>query len=320
MQQAMGKGGVTLVTVIAVAMSAIAYSIGTTLPAAGLNGICLPSPDQWGLGATESWLINLALLLGCTATLYFLNKVYSVVPGSSTILPPIFLLMSASIPWVGGMLTSSLILAPVAIIALAILFSAFGSKNATQELFIVATFLSFGSMIQYAFVFMLVPVVLIAGLLKELRVKEILAMLLGIISPYWIVLGLGLISPEQLSIPSLTNLFAGGIPRETLFAGCLNLASTAVITLIMALYNGIKLYAGNTRRRLFNFAICIMGLFALCGMVVDFNNFTAYIVTFYMAAAFQYADLFALWNIRRAWVWSLILCSVYVAFFTVTII
>lgn len=319
MKQAMGKGGVALVMVLAVAMSVLAFLTEVPAPPVGDAGICLPSPSQWNLPPLISWLLNLALLLGTTAGIYLFNKQFSVVPGPSAILAPIFLLMTVSIPWIGGTLTGSAIITPVALSMLSIFCSAYGSRNASQEVFLVATLLSFGSMIQYAFVFMIVPAIVIAALFKCLRIREILAMLLGLMAPYWIVLGLGLVSPDSLRLPALSYIFDSVASKESLFICMLNLGFSAVIAMILALYNGIKLYAGNTRRRLFNLAICFTGLFALAGMIVDFNNFSAYVVTFYLTAAFQLADMFALWNIRRQWIWALIICCVYVGFFSASI-
>ena len=319
MTGAMGKGGVTIVMAIAVAMSAISFFVASPQPIAGNLGICIPSPNLWLNPSAGSWALNLLLLLGCSGGLYFFNRHFSVVPGSSTILHGIFLLMAVSIPWSGTLLSSSSILALAMIAALAILCSAFGQRNAAQELFLVATILSLGSMFQYAFIFMTMPMVIAAILFKCLHIREIFAMTLGLLAPYWIALGFGLVTPDSFNWPTITNLFAGNTSHEALLAGLLNLGITAVITLVLALYNSVKLYAGNTRRRMFNMAINVLGLAAAACMVFDFNNLYTYIATFYIAAAFQIADLFALWNIRRPAIWSSLICLLYISFFTLSI-
>lgn len=319
MTHAMGKGGIFLATAGAVAMSAIVFLLGSSQPLSGDLGTCLPSPNNWDLIPLASWVINITLLLGTAAGLHIANKNYSFIPGADPILPGLFMLMTASIPWVCGLLTSSTILCSVLLIALCVLFSAFRQSNATQEIFMVATLMSLGSMIQYAFLFMTLPLIVIALMFKCFRIREALALLLGLFAPYWVGLGLGLISPENLTIPQFSNLFSGYAPKGVLFTGLINLAITGIITLILSLYNSVKLYAGNSRRRLFNMSFNVLGLACVACMVFDFNNLTAYLATFYMTAAVQFAGFFALWNIRRPWVWTLIICSIYLTLFIVSI-
>lgn len=320
MTSGMGRGGVTLTIALALVLSIVALEFDVSHPLTISTGLCLPAPTMWSLPHIAAWSVNLTLMLASSAALFFLNKAYSIVPGSSSILPGIFLLMGASIPWISNTLTSSSILCLSMACIIALLFSVFRSNNATQEMFVIATIISLGSMIQYAFLMMIVPIIVIAVMFKCLRFKELIALGLGIVAPYWVALGLGIIDIQDLKIPRLANIFSGVIPPSLLFAGLLNVAFTAVISIILGLYNAVKLYAGNTRRRLFNMAFNIIGIASIVCMVIDYNNLSAYLLTFYMSAALQYADLFALWNIRHEWIWTLALCLIYISFFTLSIL
>lgn len=319
MTSAMGRGGVLLTIVAAIAMSALTFFFDSPHPLTVPTGLCLKSPSMWNLIPIASWAINIALLLATGAGLSLINKTFSIVPGSSSILPGIFIIMSTSIPWIGGTVTSSSILCFTMLICLALLFSSYRSFNATQEIFVIATIVSVGSMIQYGFIFMLIPLIIIAILFKCFRFREAMAMILGLIAPYWVVLGLGIVKISNFRFPELANIFDGAIAPNLLFTGLINIGFTAVLTFILGLYNLAKLYAGNTRRRMFNLAFSILGIASLVCMVVDSDNLSAYLVTFFMSAAMQYADIFALWNIRRPWAWSLTLCLIYISFFAISI-
>lgn len=319
MTQAMGKEGVLLAGLAACAMSVIAFLEGAHSPLGGDAGVCFPSPNLWNLDPTLSWCLNLALLLASSFGLYLFNRAYSIVTGSSTLLPGIFPVMTASVPWVVGTLTSSMVLAPAVLIMLAILFSCYRERNATQEVFVIATVLSIGSMFQYSFFFMTMPLFIIMAMFKCLRVRETIAVILGLIAPYWIVIGFGIVPIDAFTVPELTNLFDGSAPKGVMFIGVINLAVTALLSLVLGLNNGIKLYAGNTQRRLYNMAINVLQLTCAACMIFDFNNITTYIATFYLTASFQFANMFALSRIRKPWIWSLMICAIYVAFYIITI-
>ncbi len=295
-----GIGGYLFAIVLACAMSAFTFIHGSEQRLLGELGLCLPSPNEWQILPLASWIINLILLLVAGIMLYFFNKTYNFVSSPDMLLPSGFLVMTASIPWINAELTSSMILVVVNLICLMVLFGQYKSRNATQQIFSVATLLSIGSMVQYAFVFMIPLYTLIAVILKCFRFKEFLAMLMGLAAPYWVALGFGLIKPEQFSLPTLTNLFDGFTTGEDLLFGLLNVGLTILLSLMISLNCAVKLYAGNSRRRLYNNAINILGLGCVACICCDFSNLTAYLATVYMISAVQIANVFALWNVRKS--------------------
>lgn len=314
-RQVMGREGMLLAIVAALAMLVAAFFLDTQQPLLGDTGICLPSPNAWGMSPLGGWLLNAGIIATLTMALYFLNKEYAFISGSDTVLTGMFLIMTASNPWTSGMLSSSAIIALANVICLTVLFGCYRKHNATQELFVIATILSLGSMIQYAFIFML-PVYLIgAMLMKCFNFKILIAYGMGIVAPYWIAIGMGIIPLEWFSFPTFTNLFDGYESRSGLLIGMLTVALTALIGLILGLNNSVKLYAGNTQRRLYNSVINILGLVCVACMIFDFTNLLAYLVTMYVIVAVQLANLFALWNIPRGSRWLGVLVLLYIGSF-----
>lgn len=306
-----------LAVILALAMSATAFFTSPMPAITGKMGLCLPSPTEWAIPGIVSWIINLVLLLATAVALYFSNKSHTFVPGSGGFMSAIFLVTAASNPWISGALTSSTILAACNLACLTILFSCYRQQNATQEIFVVATILSVGSMIQYAFILMIPAYIIAAILMKCFRLKEFLALLMGLAAPYWVGIGLGLIPPENFAIPTLSNLFNGQAANRELFMGMVNIGLTAIGSCLLGLNNLVKLYAGNPKRRLLNLAAATVGLFSVLGLIIDYTNMAAYMGTLYMIGAIQLANLFALWHIRREQIWALVVMAIYVGFFLV---
>lgn len=304
-----------LIAAVSLAMMIIGHFAGSGAPLSGDMGVCLPSPNMWALSPLLSWLLNLMLTGGAAMLLYVMNKEHNVVGGSDTVLIGMFALITASNPWVSGILTSSVIMVAANIACLTILFGCYRKPNATQELFKIATILSLGSMIQYAFIFLIPVYVIGAILMKCLRFKGILAIGMGLIAPYWVGIGLGVIPFDAFTMPTFTNLFDGYATKGVLFAGMLSIGCTTLLWVILALYNGVKLYAGNTKRRLENTVINVLGVVTTLCMLIDFNNLLAYEETIYMIAGVQLANVFSLWNIRHGGIWMLLLGCGYLSAF-----
>lgn len=313
--KASGTEGVLLALALAIAFSALNFFTGDPVPLQGDLGICLPSPNHWDIMPLWSWIINLVLILGFGLTIHFVNKTHSVVQSTDTVIPAATLVMVMSNLWIDTLLNTSTILMWMNLFAIIMMYSAYKERNATQQVFVVATILSLGSMMQYAFLFFIPAYMIIGIMLKCFRIKEFIAFILGLAAPYWVAIGLGLVSLDDFTMPQLTNLFGGSVRADDIFFQLLNIGFTAFLAIILTLNNAVKLYAGNTRRRLFNNALAVLGIVSLIAMIVDFNNLPAYLGTFYFTVAVQLASFFALRPIHKAHIWLLSLAAVYVAFF-----
>lgn len=294
----LGTGGLLVAVVMTCIMSAIEFFVGHPHELEGMLGICIPSPNLWMLPQYLSWIINLLMIIILGLSLHLFNKTYNFISSSDTILPSTFIFLCGANPWIDGLLTSSVIVMLANLLCLNMLFRCYRSQKGMVNLFTVGVILSFGSMFDFAFVFLSAAYILIAATLKCLNFRSFIAYLMGLVTPYWIGLGLGLIPLDGLSYPTITNLFDDFASKESLLIGMLNGAVTMLFLLILVLSNAVKLYAGNTRRRLMNNAIVILGLAVSICLVCDADNATTYFATLYFVLATQLANLFVLHNIR----------------------
>lgn len=311
-RHAMGKEGLILSIITAIAMVAGVYIFACPAQVIGELGIFLPSPNLWNLSPFLSHLLTLTMIAATTILLYVANKKYTFVTGSDTVFMGMFLVMCSSNVWLSDRFSSSFIFAIANVICLMILFDCYRKSNATQELFLIATIISLGSMIQYAFLALIVVYLLGAVMLKCFSFRGLIAFGMGLVAPYWVAIGLGIVPYTNFRMPEFSIIFNSAYSAGGILVSMINIGLTCIVGLIMALNNMVKLYAGNTQRRLNNMVINLLGVVSLICMLVDFNNIIAYLATIYMIVAIQLAHLFTLWNIRRAPVWLLIISLLYV--------
>lgn len=272
----------------------------------------IPSPGIWPMQDWVSRLVNGLSIVGLSLWLWFLNKKYNFVKSSDYTLPCIFLITTAANPASGGELSASTLMLILWMGVLSVLFGCFRRKNSTQETFVVATFFSLGTMINTSFLLM-IPMVYIAGtILKSIGFRETVAFGMGLIAPYWIGFGLGLMNPSALSLPRIENFFTGMqfSPGEMIMmAGA---AALFLGALLGALGSIVKLYAGNPRSRAMNHTFIILSLYCVGCMIGDTSDFQAYLATLNASIAVMLANTLTLNNVPRTslWIWILALLCI----------
>ena len=249
-----------------------------------------------------------------------LNRHYNFIRSTQPVLPALFVVLAASNPWATSYLSSSTIVCAVNLLAISIMFSCFRLCNATQQLFVVATLISVGSMFQYAFIPYILAYVASAIQMKAFRIKEFLAMGMGLIAPYWVGIGLGLVRLDSFSMPEITNLFNGFAHASDIFTLLLSAVVAIFLGLILGLNNSIKLYAGNSRVNSMNLTISLVGVVSIICIIIDFSNMMAYLTTLYLTVAVQVANLGALWHFKREWLLTFIPGVIYIVFFVILLL
>ncbi len=315
MHHGIGKSGLAIAALTAAAMCCATLFFSPSAHLEGMLGLCLPSPNLWQIPRLWSWGANTLLLGLCAAALWLLNRHYNFIRSTEPVLPAMFIIMAASCPFTDATLDASTLICCANILSIAVLFSCYRQQNATQEMFLIGTFVAIGSMTQYAFIPFLLPFCAGAIVMKAFRIREFLALGMGLIAPYWIGLGFGLITPADFRLPELSNLFGGFADSRDLFTLLLAVGITAFFGFFFGINNSIKLYAGNSRVNALNLVISMTGLTAMICMVIDFSNMTAYWATLCFSTAAQLANLCALWNFWRIRLVCAIPAIIYISLF-----
>lgn len=315
-----GKTGLVLAVMAMIAMTAVSFVFRPEMRISGELGICMPSPNLWDINPVSSWIINTVLLGAIAAGGFFLNRTHNFIRSTQPVLPAMFLVLAGSNPWLNYYLSSSTLICAVNLMALSVLFGEYNSRNATQPMFVIGTFISIGSMFQYAMLPMTVAYILGAIIMKSFRIKEFLALMMGLLAPYWVGVGLGLISPDAFEVPDITNLFSDFAKASEIFVMALSVGIAIFFGGLLAMNNSIKLYAGNSRVNALNMTVTLLGLVCSVCIIVDFSNMLAYLGTLYFYVAVQVANLCALWKMRKEWLAVLIPGVIYIGFFLAMIL
>ena len=270
-----------------------------TISVAGDLGLCLPSPNQWLLPRFPGWLLNALLIFLSASLIDSANKKYNFVQeGDPLVAIVLLLLLCLNCISTATLSTSSLLLF-CNVLCLYIIFSTYEETNATREFFLIATFPAIGAMTQYAFLVM-IPVYIAGGLMmKSFRIRELIAFIFGLLAPYWIAMGLGIVSPLQFRLPDSLAVFNAASVENDIFISLLAVGAMSVIGIILALYNGVKLFTRNSRLRCMHTTFNIMGFVSVLAVIFDFNNFVAYTGTIALWVAVETATLLSLYRLRQ---------------------
>ena len=131
-----------------------------------------------------------------------LNKTFNFIRSVTWVYASVFMMLNASNPITSGMLYSGTIISlAVAIIAFA-MFASFEQRRSQRNVFTAFAVIATLSMLQYAFLYLLPVVALGFMLMKVMNLRSTLAMLIGIITPFCIVLVLQLASFSDFPVPS----------------------------------------------------------------------------------------------------------------------
>lgn len=308
-----GPGSMIVGSIAAIIMIAATTFLMPSLSPAAEVGICFSIPENPLTHHLECG-IN-ALLIAFAIFLAFLfNKKHSFVRSTEAVLPTTMAVILASNPVNTSYLGAPVVMLIVNLVCLDILMKAYDSENATNSMFAVATYLSVGSMLQYAFLPLIIVYPIMAIMTKVLRLKEIVAYLMGLIAPYWVAFGFGLITFSDFKMPH----FLVNIPNADgnyLLMVFISLCTLALVGLIMMLNNAMLIYKGNMRVRTFNNMINLLGFACGLFMIVDFDNFGAYASSFCFAVAVQVSNFFAMRRLPQSPIWFWGLLSLFIALF-----
>ena len=270
----------------------------TPVPTAGDMGICTYSPNQWHLPHFAGWLINAILIFLAVALMASANKKFNFIPEAEPVMSMALAILLTCNCFTTGTLSASTILLFFNALAFYIIISTYEEYNASREFFIVGTLPAIGAMFQCSFIAM-IPAYIGTGLMmKSFRIRELIAFILGLVTPYWIAIGLGMVAPGAFHWPETLTVFSathvGKGVTMTLITSCI----MGSLGLIFAIYNSVRLFTRNSRLRCMHISFNFMGMMALIGLLFNFNNFPAYFGTLALWFAIEVATLFDLYNIR----------------------
>ncbi|MDE6703878.1 MAG: hypothetical protein K2K00_09415, partial [Muribaculaceae bacterium] len=303
---------VALSIMVASAYYALVSGVAEMIP--GNKGTVFPSPALWIPDADISMWVNLAAIGAIAGLMIFINKAYNIPRTITLIYASFFVVLETATPDLTVRLCSATLLALVILASMTLMFSAYTLPSARRRVFLVFFMLSSALTVQYAFV-IYIPVFLLAcAQMKIFTFRTVLAALLGIITPWWILFGAGIVSPSDFHMPEFTSLFDSPDLLDTLIA-----AITAGLTVVLAITSYmlslLKLITYNARMRACNGLLTIVTCVTVLAMIADFTNFICYLALLNCCTAFFLGHMFVIRNSPKAWIVISTITAIYYAIY-----
>ena len=194
--------------------------------------------------------------------------------------------MMLSVPDMLDQLYTGTILAAVMPLCLGLLWSCFDNETTLRRIFLIFVILSALSMTQYCFA-VYIPIFVVGCLqMKIFSLRTLSAILLGVITPWWIVLGTGLVDISDIHFPETVNMFRV-YDTDELFSTLVTIGVTVLLLVIGWFANFMNVLTLNANLRAFNGSMSLVGVVTILAMIIDFTNAAAYLPTLMLIASYE---------------------------------
>lgn len=274
------------------------------------RGLIFESPSRWiGIPEISHWLalvVNVLIVL----LMVTINRRFNLLRSMSLTFVAMFLVMEAATPaalmWFSGGQMAALIV----VWCMAMMFSVYHHRKRTKRIFLAFCLIAAASMFQYGFV-VYIPVMLLGcAQMRVLSLRGVMAALLGIITPLWIVFGLGLAAPADAHLPELANPF-NALDYNLSLQLFATLGLTLLTGLVTGTFNLIRVLSLNARTRALNGLLSAIGIVTGVMAMLDFTNVEFYIPLLNACTAFQIGLFFRFNSGDRAYIIILFLLAAY---------
>ena len=262
-----------------------ALSFGHVAPAAGTvdRGIAFPSANLWIENARASMWVNTLLTLAVATLMVALNRTYNLLRTSTLLDASLFLL-----------------------------YSTYQSGYCRERIFLIFFMLSLATMTQYCYV-VYIPVFIVGtAQMRIFNLKTLLATVMGLITPWFVLLGCGIVGFSELRFPDI----AGAVASFSLAANFPLIVAVVVSAAMLVVgwcLNFPRMIAYNAHMRAYNGTLSVLSLVTLLALCFDFTNMAAYAPVAYMCAGFYIGRFFAATPSQRSYIPIITIFSLYTA-------
>ena len=277
----------------------------------------LPSltPSGWlGFMPELSWGVNFAVLSATAWAMIAINRQFNILRTLSVFFAAYFLFITCSTPFMSCFAGTSSVLAACMIFCMWILFTLYNEPHSNRRIFLIFAILSVGTLYDWKFLFFIPLFVIGLAQMRILRTKKIIAALIGIFTPPWIVFGLDL-----MPIPQLPHIFF--TPPTILLQSPEALPFLCTVLLTMAIgfllgsINLLRILGFNARARAYNGFLALLGIYTGILAIINFTALPDYMTLLNACVAFQVAHFFRATASRRGYILIVLLFAAYTSLY-----
>lgn len=284
-----GRSFMVLCAVLLVAVTFAALVSGIQPPAAQGHGIFFSLKAPLIADSTLSAVINVLCLLVTGGILLAVNKVFTFVRSMTHLCVSAFFLLQLANP--SGLVAfhAGTLMCLIMALTLPPLFAAYQDRHSQRSIFLVFALVATGCMFHYGFL-VLIPAFLLGFLnMGVLNLKGVLAMFFGLVTPFWIVLGLGIVHPADAVAPQfMVQQWPAVTPLIVLAT------ATAVLGIVLAAMNLHTIMNYRMQTRVYNAFFIITLVLATIGMCLNHQEVNVYLPLLNLMVAVQVAQVHSL--------------------------
>ena len=308
-----GRPAATLMVLAAALAMLVAHVLGDEVAAPEATRAALAFAGQ--LTGTVAIIINVVLMLGLMTLMVLLNRRHNILRAVTYLDVGLVALMQAAVPVTLDNLNGGLLVAPVILLCMHRMFEAYADGHDMRGVFLSFLLLSAGASVDYAFVLFIPALWLMLAQMRIFTLRAVLASVMGIVTPWILLFGFGLVSPDDMALPHIRSIFSVSqwLERPVLITAAAGF--TALLLIGSVMLNVLKTIAYNARARAFNGALNLISAFAILAMVVDFGNLGAYLPLLNVCAAYQLTHYFVNYRYERQYLAVLAIAAIYILSF-----
>lgn len=305
---------VALTGILMLAAARFAYQAGDVTYFTFDRGILFESANLW---ISDHWLtmvVNTALILVTALVWMTIIQLFNPFRSLTTLPASLFLIMALSVPDLTDQLFTGSILAATITVCVALLWSSYADIYRLRHIFLIFVILSTLTMTQYCFAIYIPVFIIGCAQMKIFSGRSLIACALGLVTPWWIVLGSGIVSPTEIHAPEIPEFF-----NTFDFDGTLNMILVSGVTgllLVVSWFgNLMNVLTLNANLRAFNGSISMISVFTVLAMLADFTNAAAYLPTLMLMTSYQLSYMFGKSQDKNGFIAVISICLIYIAIY-----
>ncbi len=299
---------------VACVLGWIAYVKGDVVPLGGPLGIGLTPAREWTGTPFSSFVTSIACTVSMGILIIYVNRAFNVFRSLTSLVAGLFFIMQTALPSVMDRFYGGDLMGVLMLICVVLLFGSWSDSGSQRRVFLIFFLMSLAGFTDLSYLLYL-PVLLLGCVqMRIFDLRTFLAAGMGVVTPPWILFGLGLVDPATLHWPRMVVAWSMFSDPEVITALVVT-GFTLFVGIGFTIANLLKILSYNSRIRAFNgfltLLLCSTGFFA----IINFNNFAFYIPLLNCLTAYQIAHFFTYRRNRRSYIPILLLVGGYVGFY-----
>lgn len=272
-----------------------------------IKGTIIDSP-LWSMVANVAVVISIGLLM------LLLNKLYNFVKAFTFIGAATFFLLELALPVTSAVFDTGTVMCLMLVLGALLLFGTYENRQAQRPIFLVMCVLAFFALFNWAAVVLIVAFFLGFAYMRALNWKGAIAAVIGLFTPFWIVLGLGLVSPFDFKLIEFNSAW------QSLQAGQMRAmivweVAVVVLATVLSVINLLHIYNYRLQLRVYNAFFLLVTLLSIIGMCVDYRHMSTFIPMLNVCLAVQVAHSFTIGHFPKRHIFIFLLMAAALASF-----